>query len=64
MGPPSYVQSVVDRNVVMRRILRSISVCGKVTVSVAPRPTLINTGRQLEGPCSVTKNRPTPKETS
>jgi len=43
MGPPSYMRSVVDRNVVMRRltVLPSCSVCSGHTVPVrtfdAPR---------------------------
>jgi len=33
MGPPSYMRSVVDRNVVMLRI--SVKACGKYTVKSA-----------------------------
>jgi hypothetical protein len=37
MGPPSYLWSVVDRNVVMRRILAALSITTFVKVSVALR---------------------------
>ena len=38
MGPPSYMRSVVDRNVVMRRIPVLISVTGRVDPRATVRP--------------------------
>jgi len=38
MGPPSHMRSVVDRNVVMRRIAVLISVIGRVDPRATVRP--------------------------